>query len=86
METYLLDTSALSPLVDRSHRNHGHAMTLVAGLSDSHIYVSSVALGELAFGLALYEKAHGKKMPNAGQMLSDALNYPRLDVDNHTAT
>lgn len=86
METYLLDTSALSPLVDSSHGNHGHATTLVASLRSSPIYVSTIALGELAYGLALYEKSRGTRLANAEQMLNDALDYPRLDVGHHTAT
>lgn len=85
METYLLDTSALSPLVDSSHPKHGLATTLIANLSSTPMYVSVLALAELAFGLELHEKAHGTKVPNAEQMLSDALNYPRLWVEHHTA-
>ncbi len=81
-----MDTSALSPLVDSSHPKHGLATTLVASLSGSPIYVSGLALAELAFGLALHEKAHGTKMPNAEQMLSDAKSYPPLWIEHHTAT
>lgn len=86
METYLLDTSALSPLVDNSHSKHHSATTLIAGLSGSPIFVSVAALAELKFGFALYEKTHGAKLPNAEKMLSNAFQYPRLDVEHHTAT
>ena len=80
-----MDTSALSPLVDSSHPKHGFATTLVASLSGSPIYVSGLALAELAFGFALWEKAHGTKMPNAEQILRDAKSYPQLWIGRHTA-
>lgn len=86
MEAYLLDTSALSPLVDDSHGNHNPATTLITGLSGLPIYISTIALAELEYGLELYEKSLGTKLVNADRMLSVAKTYPRLDVDHHTAS
>lgn len=50
------------------------------------MYVSVLALAELAFGLELHEKAQGTKVPNAEQMLYEAFNYPQLLIEHHTAT
>ena len=85
METYLLDTSALSPLVDASHNKHARATVLIQRLAPSPIFVSVLALAELRFGLDLYERSQGMPLPNAQQMLSAAQGYECLDVGHHTA-
>jgi predicted nucleic acid-binding protein len=85
METYLLDTSALSPLIDGLHSNHAKAKALISSIATSPIYVSSVALAELMFGFEIHEKARSKKLQNAEQMLLDAQSYPTLEIGKHTA-
>ena len=84
METYLLDTSALTPLLDSTHLKHSAAKALIVSLNGAPIYVSAISLAEMMYGLALYEKTHGIKLPNADQMLSDAKPFPLLDVERHT--
>jgi tRNA(fMet)-specific endonuclease VapC len=85
VETYLLDTSALTPLADASHLKHAAATTLIQSLKNAPIYASAISIAEMMYGLALYEKTHGTKLPNADQMLSDAKLYPMLDIEHHTA-
>lgn len=85
VETYLLDTSALSPLIDPTHAKHVLAEKLILNLNNAPIYVSVLALAEMMYGLMLYEKAHGAKLPNADHIVREALRFPRLDVEKHTA-
>lgn len=85
MDSYLLDTSALSPLVDPGHQRHATARASVAALGSAPVYVSVVALAELQFGIRLFEMSTGQALPNASKMISDAHNFPRQDIGLHTA-
>lgn len=85
MEAYLLDTSALTPLVDVGHNKHNAAVATIASLASSPIYVSAIALAEMLYGIQLYEKSKGTTLPNATTMMSKAQRYPRLDISQHTA-
>ena len=85
VEGYLLDTSALTPLVDASHLKHELVTNVITGLGDAPIYVSVIALAEMLYGIVLYEKAEGKGLPNAEKMISHAKLFPRMEIGRHTA-
>jgi tRNA(fMet)-specific endonuclease VapC len=57
--------------------------TVAAFPSDAPVYVSSVALAELTFGVRLYEACKGA-LPKANGVLSEANGYPMIDVTRHT--
>lgn len=84
MESYLLDTSALSPLVDPGHPQHTVARAVVAALGTAPIYVSDIALAEMRYGIQLYEMATGVSLPNAAAMITSAQQFPRMEVTRHT--
>lgn len=86
METYLLDTSALTPLVDQGHQKHHETSARIVALGSAPIYVSVIALAEMQYGFALYEKFVGSILPDADKMMMKAQAYPRLDISNHTAS
>jgi tRNA(fMet)-specific endonuclease VapC len=86
VEAYLLDTSALTPLVDVGHSKHRAASAKIASLGSVPIYVSVIALAEMQYGFSLYEKFTGSLLPDADKMMKKAQSYPRLDISNHTAT
>lgn len=86
MEGYVLDTSALTPLVDEGHAKHHVAVTKIAALGAVPVYVSAIALAEMQYGFALHEKFTGSPLPDADKMMAKAKNFPRLDISNHTAT
>ena len=85
MEAYLLDTSALTPLIDSSHPRHAQAKAVDDALGGQPIYVSVVTLAEFAFGLELHQREKGTSLSNADRMLRLARRYPIIDVDRHTA-
>jgi predicted nucleic acid-binding protein len=85
VDGYLLETSALSALLDPEHDKHAIVKSTIAGLSSgAPVYVSSVALAELAFGVKLYEACKGS-LPKADNMLAGANSYPKVDVTRHTS-
>jgi tRNA(fMet)-specific endonuclease VapC len=85
MEAYLLDTSALTPLVYAGHPKHHDASAKIASLGSVPIYVSIIALAEMQYGFSLYEKFTGSLLLDADKMMKNAQSYPRLDISNHTA-
>ena len=85
MDGYLLETSALSALLDHQHEKHEMVKSTIAALpSESPVYVSSVALAELTFGVRLYEACKGT-LPKAESVLAGANSYPKVDVTRHTS-
>jgi tRNA(fMet)-specific endonuclease VapC len=58
--------------------------TIAALPSDAPVYVSSVALAELTFGVMLYEACKGP-LPKADVVLAAASSYPKVDVTRHTS-
>jgi tRNA(fMet)-specific endonuclease VapC len=84
VDSFLLDTSALSPLVDDEHGQHLPAIASIAALGGCPIYVSVIALAELRFGIYLHESAKGRRLRNADELISKAEQYPRLEVTTHT--
>lgn len=86
MKGYVLDTSALTPLVDPTHAKHAHVKATISRLGGAPVWCSSIALAEMMYGIALYERASGQKLPGASNMLGLARAFPRLDVDHHAAS
>jgi tRNA(fMet)-specific endonuclease VapC len=86
VEGYLLDTSALTPLIDEGHIQHVAATTTITSIGTAPIYVSALSFAEMLYGLRLYEKSTGIMLPNAGKMIAAAKSYPQLDVTHHTAS
>jgi len=86
VEAYLLDTSALTPLVNEGHLKHQAARAIIDKLGSAPIYVSVIALAEMLYGFGLYKKFEGSVLPNADGMMSKALGYPCLGISNHTAS
>jgi tRNA(fMet)-specific endonuclease VapC len=84
VEAYLLDTSALTPLVDVGHSKHQTTSAKIASLGSVPIYVSVIALAEMQYGFSMYEKFTGSLLPDADRMMKRAQSYPRLDISNHT--
>ena len=85
MDGYLLETSALSALLDPQHDKHETVKSTIEGLpSSAPVYVSSVALAELTFGVRLYEACKGA-LPKADSVLAGANGYPKVDVTRHTS-
>lgn len=54
-------------------------------LGSAAVYVSSIALAELMYGIALHERSAGRKLTGAEEMLKRAQAYPKEDVNHHTA-
>jgi predicted nucleic acid-binding protein len=85
VDGYLLETSALSALLDPQHPKHAIVESTIVGFpSDAPVYVSSIALAELAFGVKLYEACKGA-LPKAAGLLAGSNSYPRVDVTRHTS-
>jgi predicted nucleic acid-binding protein len=78
---YLLDTSALAPLVDDLHPKHAFARAIIASIGNAPV----IALAEMKYGMALHEKSKGTKLANAEKMLNEARRFPIVDVEHHTA-
>jgi predicted nucleic acid-binding protein len=85
VDSYLLDTSALSVLIYAGHVQHANIAGRIQSLGNAPIYVSAVALAELEYGFLLAERAFGAPLADADRMIREARNYPRLDVTQHTA-
>jgi predicted nucleic acid-binding protein len=84
VEGYLLDTSALTPLIDEGHNQHTAAMTTIKSIGTSPVYVSAIAIAEMVYGFRLYEKSTGAMLPNAEKMKDAAKSYPKLEITHHT--
>lgn len=81
---YLLDTSVASWVFNRNSQYHGLAQQNLLALSYSPVYVSSVTLGEIEYGLHLRA---GAVAPNSlDEIRMAAAQYQVLSVDRHTAT
>ena len=65
MEGHLLDTSALTPIVDVGHNQYGSRVTTIKIIGNYPIYVSAIAFAEMQYGFQLYEKLTGIMPPDA---------------------
>lgn len=86
MDGYLLETSALSALLDEQHKKHNTVKSFITALpAEAPVYVSSVALAEMTYGVRLYEACKGN-LPKAHTVLTAANRYPKVDITRHTST
>jgi predicted nucleic acid-binding protein len=85
VDGYLLETSALSSLLDSQHDKHVAVTAAIAAFDpDSPVYVSSIALAEIMFGIRLYESCKGP-LQKAVAILAGAKSYKIVDVTKHTS-
>lgn len=81
MDGYLIDTSALSALLDSKHSKHQAATQVFAAFDvASPQYISVIALAELLFGQEL--AGHS---PSFQAVVDEAKKHGLLDVTRHTA-
>ena len=81
MDGYLLDTSVLSTLFDSRHPKHEAVRSHVSALdSASPKYISTIALGEIRFGVAL-----AGNPPALQVVLHNLEQFSPLDVSVHTS-
>lgn len=82
----MLETCALSALLDVQHEKHVVVKSVVDNFDpNSPTYVSTIALGELRFGNALFELS-GAPLPKWPTILAGALAHKPLDITHHTST
>jgi predicted nucleic acid-binding protein len=85
VDGYLLETSALSALLDSQHEKHTAVTLVITGVPpDAPVYVSSVALAEVTFGVRLYEACKGP-LQKAAAVIAGAKSYPMVDITRHTS-
>jgi predicted nucleic acid-binding protein len=88
VDGYLLDTSAISALLDGHHKNYEPVRRADEAIeSGAPRYVSRISIAELAFGVALYEFGAGQPHARASGVLKRAqAEYAILEITKHTAT
>lgn len=86
MDGYLLDTCAISALVDAQHPSHAAVRAAVEAIEQgAPRYVSCVTLAEIRFGALVDEASTGKTSPRTAQLLKDLQVCPVLEITRHTA-
>jgi tRNA(fMet)-specific endonuclease VapC len=86
VDGYLLDTCAVTALLDAQHPNHAVVRVAVETIEQgAPRYVSCVTLAEIRFGALLDEASTGKTSPRTAQILKDLHGYPVLEITRHTA-
>ena len=86
MDGYLLDTCAISALLDAQHPDHAVMRAAVEAIEEgAPRYVSCITLAEIRFGALLDEAATGKTSPRTTQILKELRSCPVLEVTQHTA-
>ena len=87
MDGYLIDTSALSALLDPLKPNHQLAQNTIESLeSEAPKYVSAIALAELEFGCRLAEIFEHNSPERFADIIQRARSYPLLAITKHTST
>jgi tRNA(fMet)-specific endonuclease VapC len=86
VDGYLLETSAVSALLDAGHPKHTAATDAIGGLTPAAPkYVSVIALAELTFGRLLFEATTGAPSPALLRIIEHTRVYASLDITRHTA-
>ena len=89
MDSYILDTSALSPLLDPGHRRHTHVRRSVRQIEQQDgavLLLSAVSLAELRYGVNLATTFAQARFPTLQQILVDVRRrYGVLNITRHTA-
>ena len=82
MDGYLFDTNAVSILWDVNHPEHDLAKTFFASVAQSPVWLSTIALAEIEYGLKITPKIDINSQNQIRKEMSK--NPPLLDVDKHT--
>ena len=86
MDWYLLETTAISALLDQRHERHTLVNGEIAKLDfGANKYISSIALAEMMFGVRLHQAVKGVALSNASKIIADAQKYPILNITRHTS-
>lgn len=86
MDAYLIDTSVLSIYLDPDHPDHQAKTQSLAALPQQNPrFVSSVALGELAFGAELATVLGKANLSALQAKIAQARSHGVLDISHHTA-
>ena len=86
MDGFILDTTVLSAYLDTSHRQHLVVQEALQELEQSAaLYLSTISLAELNFGVQMVRAFGGTALQNLERMLVAARSYPTLNVSHHTS-
>lgn len=87
MDGYLLDTNAVSALLDPQHKNHKNVQDAVDAIElGSPKYVSRIAIAEVMFGAFTDKASTGHDSPRTMAILRQVESYPIQEISKHTAT
>jgi tRNA(fMet)-specific endonuclease VapC len=82
MDGYLLDTNAVSILWNARHLEHDTVKAFFANVSQSPMWMSTVALAEIEYGLKIAPKMD---IDSQNQIKREMSKCPQvLDIDRHT--
>ena len=82
MDGYLFDTNAVSPLWNARHPEHDTVKGFFAGVSQSPVWLSTIVLAEIEYGLKIAPKMN---IDSQNQVRREISNHPLiLDIDKHT--
>ena len=87
MAGYILDTTALSALLDPAHRRHRAMARAIPQLTqDSTVYLSPIVLAEIEFGVRMARAFGNVRLPALERMLAKAQRSGELlGISHHTA-
>jgi predicted nucleic acid-binding protein len=86
LESYLLDTSTLSALLDPKHAKHASAKAAIQNIEAAQKFVSVIAIGELVFGQNLIRTFTGTIPPGLNTAIRAAIDQGPLGITHHTAS
>ena len=82
-EGYLLDTNIASAAAYEPHKHHGAVKAWLATIGDAPVFVSTVTVGEIQYGMSLARaRAQNARAPIPAQMLG---GYRVLAIDEQAA-
>ena len=79
---YLLDTTVASWICDGLNPSHGEARRKLSALGSAPVFISSVTIGEIEYGLGVSRAADPRRH---AAVRSAILGYAILPIDHHTA-
>ena len=82
MDGYLFDTNAVSALWNSRHPEHDTVKTFFAGVSHSPVWLSTIVLAEIEYGLKIAPKMDIDSQNQVRREMSNHLLI--LDIDKHT--
>lgn len=84
MDGYLLDTCAVSALLDGQHINHANIKSAIDAIEiGAPRFVSAIAVAEIMFG-DLMDQASGHSSPRLTAFIREVQNYPVREITKHT--